>query len=55
MHGDGILLQREEEERVTAKNLKQAESPVCTKNRTHVPTSLQFHDHKTLLGLYDID
>ena len=39
-----FLLRREEEECVTAKNLKQAESPTCTKNRTHLPTSSQFHD-----------
>ena len=30
-----ILLGREEEERVTAKNLKQAESTACTKNIEH--------------------
>ena len=28
-----FLLQREEEERVTAKNSKKAEPPACTKNR----------------------
>ena len=39
-----FLLRREEEERVTAKNSKQAESPACTENRTHLPTSSQFHD-----------
>ena len=40
-----FLLRREEEERhVTAKTSKQAESPACPKNRTHLPTSLQFHD-----------
>ena len=33
-----------EEERVTAKNSKQAESPACIKNKTHLRTSLQFHD-----------
>ena len=37
-----FLFQREEEEHVTAKNLEQAESPTCTKNRTHFPTSSQF-------------
>ena len=35
---------RVEEERVTDKNSKQAESPACTKNRTHLRTSSQFHD-----------
>ena len=30
-----FLFGREEEERVTGKISKQAESPVCTKNRTH--------------------
>ena len=39
-----FLLLREEEERVTAKKSKQAESPACTKNRTHLPASSQFHD-----------
>ena len=39
-----FLLRREEEEHVTARNWKQAESPACTKNRTHLPTSSQFHD-----------
>ena len=38
-----IFLGREEEH-VTAKNLKQAESSACTKNRTHLRISLQFHD-----------
>ena len=32
-----FLLWREGEEHVTAKNEKQAESPVCIKNRTHIP------------------
>ena len=38
--------QREEEERVTGKNSKQAESTVCTKNknRTHLRTSSQFYN-----------
>ena len=52
-HDDVIFYwRREEEERVTAKNLKQAESLVCTKNRTHLPTNSQFHDlrpHNTVL------
>ena len=39
-----LLLQREEKERVTTKNLKQAESPVCAQDRTHLPTSSQSHD-----------
>ena len=38
-----LLLWREEKERVTAKNLKQAESTSYTKNRTHLCTSSQFH------------
>ena len=38
------LLGREEEECVTAKNLKQAESSTCTKNGTHLCISSQFHD-----------
>ena len=38
-----FLLRREEKERVTAKNSKQAESTSCTKNRTHLCTSWQFH------------
>ena len=28
-------------------NSKQAVSPACTKNRTHLPTSSQFHDLQT--------
>ena len=39
-----FLFGREEEERVTGKNSKQAESPACTKNRTRLRTSSQFHD-----------
>ena len=38
-----VFLGRKEEECVIAKNLKQAESFVCTKNRTHLHISLQFH------------
>ena len=34
-----VLLQKEDKERVAAKNLKQAESPTCTKNRTHLEVS----------------
>ena len=47
-----FLLRREEEEHVIAKNSKRAESPASTKNRTHLPISLQFHDlrpHNTVL------
>ena len=43
-HDDVIFIAEGEEECVTAKNLKQAESPACTKNRTQFPKSLQFHD-----------
>ena len=32
-----FFIAEEEEERVTATNSKQAESPTCTKNRTHLP------------------
>ena len=39
-----FLFGREEEERVTGKILKQAESPACTINRTRFRTSSQFHD-----------
>ena len=42
-------------ERVTAKTLKQAESPTCTKNRTFFASSWQFHDlklHNTVLSSY---
>ena len=48
-HDDVILLGREEEECVTAEKLKQAESPVCTENRTHlhISCSSTFHDFAT--------
>ena len=39
-----LLLRREEEERVTAKNLRQAEYPTCTENKTHLTLGLQLHD-----------
>ena len=42
-------------ESVTAKTLKQAESPTCTKNRTSFASSWQFHDlklHNTVLSSY---
>ena len=39
-----FLFGRKEEERVTSKISKQAESPACTKNRTRLRTSSQFHD-----------
>jgi len=39
-----LLLRREEEECLTGKTSKQAESPFYTKNRTHLCTGSQFHD-----------
>ena len=42
-----FLLQRVEEECVTAKKLKQAKSPMCTINRTHLPKVC----HSTILNL----
>ena len=50
-----FLLWREEEECATAKYLKQAESPACTRNRTYLCTSSQFHNlrpHNTVLPSY---
>ena len=35
MHADTIIIVVEEEEHVTIKISKQAESPVCTKSKTH--------------------
>ena len=40
-------LWRKEEECITAGDAKQTEPPSCTKNRTHLPTSLQFRDLTT--------
>ena len=45
---------REEEKHVTAKNLKQAESPAYTKSRIDLPTNSQFNDlqhHNAVLPL----
>ena len=39
-----LLLGKEEEECVTAKNLKQVKSFTCTKNGTHLCVSSQFHN-----------
>ena len=41
-----FIVEAVKEEHVTANtcNSKQAVSPVYTKNRTHLPTSSQFHD-----------